>query len=244
MEAKKSSFKITCTLKNELTINCKLKFIPASIWLKRAYLGTNYISVFLRFLLSALYTKVSSFQLIHRLHTVVPPHYTTLCLIVKFIILTRLAKWKTENTSGFLSKFWKVNKISVRLTICEASSNQKSNPRERQYVNILLALAYHDKATFETFRQLEPSTTELFLLVKCGCFVFRLKLQKDLCTSYQKTIHQFTAPPKWEIDDEVETRLSLQPCWFYTLSTKPKSFKIPVSSRMNCKLKQSLFWYY
>ena len=33
-------------------------------------------------------------------------------------------------------------------------------------MHILLALAYHNRATFETFRQLEPSTTEFFLLVK------------------------------------------------------------------------------
>ena len=64
-----------------------------------------------------------------------------------------MKNWKYP--SGFLSKFWKVNKISERLTICEASSNQKSNPREPQHMNILLALAYHDRATFETFRQLE-----------------------------------------------------------------------------------------
>ena len=67
-----------------------------------------------------------------------------------------------------IKKWFRVNKISLRLTISEPSSNQKSNLRELQYMNILLALAYHDRATFETFRQLEPSTTEFFLLVKYG----------------------------------------------------------------------------
>ena len=54
-----------------------------------------------------------------------------------------------------IKKWFKVNKISLRLTINEPSSNQKSNPRELQYMNILEALAYHDRAMFETFRQLE-----------------------------------------------------------------------------------------
>ena len=32
-----------------------------------------------------------------------------------------------------------------------AITNQKSNPREFQYMSILLALAYHGRATYETF---------------------------------------------------------------------------------------------
>ena len=35
------------------------------------------------------------------------------------------------------------------------TTNQRLNPRELQYMNILLALAYRDRATFETFGQLE-----------------------------------------------------------------------------------------
>ena len=52
-------------------------------------------------------------------------------------------------------------------------------------MSILSALAYHDRATFKTFRTgtASPSNTELFLLVKCGWwfhlrFVFCPKLQK------------------------------------------------------------------
>ena len=48
-------WKKTCFITNELTINCKLKFLPASIWLNKAYWGTTYISVSLQFLLSFLF---------------------------------------------------------------------------------------------------------------------------------------------------------------------------------------------
>ena len=127
------------------------------------------------------------FQSIHRLHAVVIQHDTVLCLFLKSKTMTWFAKWKTENTQSFLSKFWKSNQISVRLTICEPWSNQTSNPRELQYTSFLLALAYHDRATFETVWTASPSTTEFFLLVKYGLevplrFVFCLKLQKDLRT--------------------------------------------------------------
>ena len=48
------------------------------------------------------------------------------------------------------------------------TTNQRLNPRELQYMNILLALAYHDRATFETFRQLEllhdPTLNSFFRL--------------------------------------------------------------------------------
>ena len=66
-------WKKTCFITNELTINCKLKFLSASIWLNKAYCGTTYISVFLHFLLSFLFLtqkckltskfKVNIFQL-------------------------------------------------------------------------------------------------------------------------------------------------------------------------------------
>ena len=58
-------------------------------------------------------------------------------------------------------------------------------------MSILLALAYHDRASFETFRQLEllhhqPLNSFFWLNMVGGyitlCILFELKLQKDSCT--------------------------------------------------------------
>ena len=56
LSKKSSSFKNTCTclLTNELTINCKLKFLPVTIWLNKAYFGTTNVSVCLHFVFSSL----------------------------------------------------------------------------------------------------------------------------------------------------------------------------------------------
>ena len=62
-----------------------------------------------------------------------------------------------------------MKKISLRLTISEPSSKPKSNPRQLQYMNILLAKTYHDKATFETLKTVLAallSVAAFFLLVK------------------------------------------------------------------------------
>ena len=48
-------WKKTCFITNELTINCKLNFLPATIGLNKAYCGTTYISVFLQFFFSFLF---------------------------------------------------------------------------------------------------------------------------------------------------------------------------------------------
>ena len=81
------------------------------------------------------------------------PHNTILCPFVKSIIRTKFAKWKTENTHQvFYQNFEKWTKLvwGYLWTII-----QSKVPRELQYMSILLALAYHDKAMFETFRQVE-----------------------------------------------------------------------------------------
>ena len=55
LNEKSSSFMNTCFLTNELTMNCKLKFLPAWIWFNKAQFGTTNISVFLYLLLSPLF---------------------------------------------------------------------------------------------------------------------------------------------------------------------------------------------
>ena len=52
---KSSSFKNTCFLTNELTINCKLKILPAKYGLNKAYFVATNISGSFHFLLSPLH---------------------------------------------------------------------------------------------------------------------------------------------------------------------------------------------
>ena len=82
-------------------------------------------------------------------------NFMRLCLIHNSDLNCKMKNWKYK--SGFLSKFWKVNQISLEVNNLWAiiQSKSKSNPRELQFMIFLLALAYHDRATFETFRQLE-----------------------------------------------------------------------------------------
>ena len=55
------------------------------------------------------------------------------------------------NESTTLEGYLDVKKLVTWPAIIEPSSNQKSNHRELQYMSILLALAYHGRATYETF---------------------------------------------------------------------------------------------
>ena len=100
---------------------------------------------------------------VHRLYAVVlfvrscssaQYHYIRLCQIHNSDLICKVEK--TENIHQvFYQNFEKWTKSVQGLISGESSSNQKSNSRELQYMSILLALAYHDRATFETFRKLE-----------------------------------------------------------------------------------------
>ena len=88
---------------------------------------------------------------VHRLYAVVlllrscssaQYHYIHLCQIHNSDLICKMEK--TENTHQvFYQNFEKWTKSVRGSIICETSSIQKSNPRELQYMSILLALAHH-----------------------------------------------------------------------------------------------------
>ena len=84
------------------------------------------------------------------------------------------------NESTTLEGYLDIKKLVTWPAIIESSSNQKSNPREFQYMSILLALAYHDRATYETFtiNRWILSSGEIWLELTLR-FLFRLELQQD-----------------------------------------------------------------
>ena len=71
------------------------------------------------------------------------------------------------------------------LTLSLPFSNQYTNPRQIQYMSILLGLAYHDLAMYETFRQVK--------LLRCQslqrCFLRSNMLggSNALCILFQST---------------------------------------------------------
>ena len=84
------------------------------------------------------------------------------------------------NESTTLEGYLNVKKLVAWPAIIDPPSNQKSNPREFQYMSILLALAYHDRATYETFtiNRWILSSGEIWLELTLR-FLFRLELQQD-----------------------------------------------------------------
>ena len=72
----------------------------------------------------------------------------------------------------FYQNFEKWTKLVQCLIICEASSNQKSNPKEFKYIyeySISFSLPWQSYVwDIQTVGTASPSTTEFFLLVKYG----------------------------------------------------------------------------
>ena len=130
---------------------------------------------------------------VHRLYAVVlllrscssaQYHYIHLCQIHNSDLICKMEK--TENTHQvFYQNFEKWTKSVRGLIICETSSIEKSNPRELQYMSVLLALAHHQPLNYFFWLNMVGGSIKLCLLTEATkrftySFGSPLKLVTDL----------------------------------------------------------------
>ena len=136
-------------------MNCKLN---RSFFWYYWYFSFSSLLTFFTFSYSKLYARLGSCRQIF------------LVTILMYSLELSSQNKQNLNESTTLEGYLDVKKLVTWPAIIEPSSNQKSNAREFQYMSILLALAYHDRATYETF------TINRWIL---SSLLFRLDLQQD-----------------------------------------------------------------